>query len=129
MAVLDLTGTRVSAEERRNVSIRLVKAVSDTYMAEGMARGDKWRTALSENAGALQNCSEAGCAQEAGKLLAQKTNTYDPIKVLDISDAFAPRPVASLNVRKTGDWILPVGDYALVLSYRQIATALIAPYR
>lgn len=69
VAVLDLTGTRVSAEERRNVSIRLAKAVSDTYMAEGMERGDKWRTALSENAGALQNCSDAGCAQNAGKLL------------------------------------------------------------
>lgn len=71
----------------------------------------------------------ATIAVSGNYLLTQKTNTYDPIKVLDISDVFAPRPVASLNVRKSGDWILPVGDYALVLSYRQIATALIAPYR
>jgi hypothetical protein len=69
VAVLDLAGTGVSPEERRNVSIRLAKAVSDTFMAEGMERRDKWRTALAENADILQNCRDAGCAQEAGKLL------------------------------------------------------------
>ena len=69
VAVLDLAGTGASPEERRNVSIRLAKAVSDTYMAEGMERSGKWKTALSENGDILQNCGEAGCAQEAGKLL------------------------------------------------------------
>ena len=62
-------------------------------------------------------------------LLSQKQKGMDAIKVHDISDVLEPRPVASLNVRKTGDWILPVGDYALVLYQREIATALIAPYR
>jgi hypothetical protein len=71
----------------------------------------------------------ATMAISANYLLSQKTNSFDPVRVHDISDVFSPRPVASLNVRKTGDWILPVGDYALVLDNNQIATALIAPYR
>ena len=70
VAVLDLTGTGLSLEERRNVSVRLAMAVSGTSMAEGMARRTEWKAVLADDPEVLQNCGNAECAQRAGARLA-----------------------------------------------------------
>lgn len=70
----------------------------------------------------------AAMAVSGDYLLSASPVTGGSLVVHDISNAFVPRYAATLNVRKSGESILPLGDYVLLLD-SAISTVLIAPYR